>query len=69
MATTDSGNLKKYWIETVQEDENGELILPFPQELLDEVGWKPGDNLEWINRGDGTWEIRQKNEPLDNGGV
>jgi bifunctional DNA-binding transcriptional regulator/antitoxin component of YhaV-PrlF toxin-antitoxin module len=67
MATTDSGNLKKYWIETVQEDENGELILPFPQEMLDEVGWKPGDNLEWIDRGDGTWEIRRKNELLANG--
>jgi bifunctional DNA-binding transcriptional regulator/antitoxin component of YhaV-PrlF toxin-antitoxin module len=67
MATTDSGNLKKYWIETVQEDENGEFVLPLPQEMLEEVGWKPGDNLEWIDQGDGTWEIRRKNEPLDNG--
>ena len=66
MATTDSGNIKKYWIETVQEDENGELVLPFPQELLDEVGWKPGDNLEWVDRGDGTWEIRQKPRPSAN---
>lgn len=68
MATTDSGSVKKYWIETVREDENGELVLPFPQEMLDEVGWKPGDNLEWVDRGDGTWEIRRKNEPLDNEG-
>ena len=60
METSDSGNIKKYWIETIQQDENGELVLPFPQELLDEVGWKPGDNLEWVDRGDGTWEIRQK---------
>lgn len=67
MATEDSGSVKRYWIETVQEDENGELILPFPQELLDEVGWKPGDNLEWVDRGDGTWEIRQKPTPLDHG--
>lgn len=67
METSDSGNIKKYWIETIQEDENGELVLPFPQELLDEVGWKPGDNLEWVDRGDGTWEIRQKPTPLDHG--
>lgn len=61
MDSENTGSVKRYWIETVQEDENGELVLPFPQELLDEVGWKPGDNLEWIDRGDGTWEIRQKN--------
>lgn len=67
METSDSGNIKKYWIETVQQDENGELVLPFPQELLDEVGWKPGDNLEWVDRGDGTWEIRQKPTPLGAG--
>ena len=67
MATEDSGSVKKYWIETVQEDENGELVLPFPQELLDEVGWKPGDNLEWVDRGDGTWEIRQKPTPSEAG--
>ena len=66
MATKDSGSVKRYWVETIQEDENGELILPFPQELLDEVGWKPGDDLEWVNRGDGTWEIRQKPLPLEN---
>lgn len=68
MATQNSGSVKKYWIETIQEGEDGELVLPFPQELLDEVGWKPGDNLEWVDRGDGTWEIRQKNEPLGNEG-
>lgn len=66
MDSTNSGNIKKYWIETIQEDENGELVLPFPQELLDEVGWKPGDNLEWVDRGDGTWEIRQKPTPSAN---
>lgn len=67
MATEDSGSVKKYWIETVQENDDGELVLPFPQELLDEVGWNPGDNLEWADRGDGTWEIRRKNEQSDNG--
>lgn len=63
METQNSGSVKKCWIETVQQDENGELVLPFPQELLDEVGWRPGDNLEWVDRGDGTWEIRQKPTP------
>ena len=49
------------------EEEGEDLVLPFPQEMLDEVGWKPGDNLEWVDRGDGTWEIRKKLEQSDNG--
>ena len=62
MATTDSGNLKSW---TVSIEKDGEdLILPLPQEMLDEVGWKPGDNLEWVDQGDGTWEIRKKPMPL-----
>jgi hypothetical protein len=30
--------------------------------MLDEVGWMPGDNLKWVDRGDGTWEIRKIEE-------
>jgi len=26
------------------------------------VGWNPGDNLKWADRGDGTWEIRKAGE-------
>lgn len=66
MATTNSGNLKS-WTVIVQQD-GEDLILPLPQEMLDEVGWNPGDNLQWVDRGDGTWEIQRKNEPLGNEG-
>jgi len=48
------------------EEEGEDLVLPFPQDLLDEVGWIPGDNLEWYDRGDGTWEIRKKHSQSDN---
>jgi len=51
---------KKSWTVIIEEDtETGDAILPFPQEMLDEVGWMSGDNLKWIDRGDGTWEIRK----------
>lgn len=53
----------KSWTVIIEEDvETGDVILPFPQEMLDEVGWMPGDNLKWIDRGDGTWEIRKVEE-------
>ena len=54
---------KKSWEVIIEEDpETGDAIQPFPQEMLDEVGWKSGDNLNWIDRGDGSWEIRKVEE-------
>jgi hypothetical protein len=36
------------WIVTLEEDpETGDLIMPLPPELLDEVGWQVGDELDW----------------------
>jgi hypothetical protein len=31
----------------VTEDDNGELCLPIPTELLNQMGWDIGDNLLW----------------------
>ena len=64
MATANSGSLKSWTVSIEQDGED--LVLPLPQYMLDEVGWKPGDNLEWVDRGDGTWEIRQKPQPSAN---
>jgi hypothetical protein len=48
----------KSWTVTVEEDpENGDAILPFPPELLEQTGWKEGDSLLWINNHDGTWRL------------
>jgi len=29
------------------EDDNGDLILPFPEELIEEVGWEEGDVVDF----------------------
>ena len=50
---------------TVIEDENGDLILPFPEELLEELGWKIGDKLLWKDNENGTFTI-QKDTPMIN---
>jgi hypothetical protein len=42
------------------EDKNGDLILPLGDELCNEVGWKVGDTIEWIDNGDGSWTMRKK---------
>jgi bifunctional DNA-binding transcriptional regulator/antitoxin component of YhaV-PrlF toxin-antitoxin module len=50
----------KSWTLTVEEDpENGDAILTFPPELLEEAGWKEGDTLEWIDRKDGSWQLKK----------
>lgn len=39
--------MSKY-IVTIEEDpKTGEQILPIPDELLIEVGWSEGDEIEW----------------------
>jgi len=34
------------FITTCDEDEDGNLILPFPEELLDAMGWGEGTTLD-----------------------
>ena len=52
----------KSWTVTLEENpENSEeLIMPFPEELMELQGWALGDTLEWIDLKDGTWEIKKK---------
>lgn len=48
------------WTLTVEEDpETGDAILQFPPDLLEAVGWKEGDSLEWSDNGDGSWSLKK----------
>lgn len=52
---------QKHWSLTVEEDpETGECILQFPEDLLEAADWKEGDTLEWIDQGDGSWQLKKK---------
>ena len=49
------------YIVTLEKDpETGDLILPLPEKLLKETGWKTGDTLEWNDNGDGTFSMTKK---------
>jgi len=37
---------------------NDEGVLKLPDDLIEELGWKLGDTLEWIDNEDGTWTLR-----------
>ena len=59
--------LQKKWIMPVEEvmDEDTYEInyaITFPQDLLDQAGWMEGDQLEWIDRDDGSFQLRKVND-------
>jgi len=49
------------WTVIVEEanDSSGDLVMPLPQDMLDQVGWVEGDTLEWIDNKDGSWSIQK----------
>jgi len=56
---------KTHWEVIVQEAENGDLVLPFPKDLIDLQGWKEGDDLEFTDNKDRSWTIQkiEKDKP------
>lgn len=48
------------YITEVEEDDEGNLILDIPKELLDSVGWKTGDVLVWSENENGTYTLSKK---------
>jgi len=42
--------------------EDGEYYIELPEELLDSLGWKIGDNLYWTDNKDGSWSIEKMEE-------
>jgi len=53
--------MNKTWTLLVQEDpENGDAILEFPDDLMEEAGWKEGDELDWIDNKNGSYTLRKK---------
>ena len=54
--------MDKSWILTVQEHADGSQFIEFPDEVMEEAGWKPGDQLKWTDRGDGSWLLTKIHE-------
>ena len=48
----------------VKEDENGELYIELPDELMEEMGWDENTELVWTVADDGTIGLRKRiNDP------
>ena len=49
------------WTLAIQEDpETGDAILEFPPELMEQAGWREGDNLTWKDLGNGSWSLTKQ---------
>ena len=38
-------------------DDDG--VITFPPEMIEELGWKEGDVLEWIDNKDGSFALKK----------
>jgi len=55
--------LQRTYTATVDEDPvTGDLYIPLPKELLQELGWSPDDTIHWIEEPNGTWRLTKVEE-------
>lgn len=53
------------WTISVEEDPlTGDLMLPFPPDMLAQVGWDFGDTIVWKDEGNGVWSLTKKEEDI-----
>jgi bifunctional DNA-binding transcriptional regulator/antitoxin component of YhaV-PrlF toxin-antitoxin module len=45
--------MTEYILEVQEDDVTGELFIQFPDEIIEDLGWKEGDLLEWNLKGEG----------------
>ena len=69
MSTTRVSKVEDRSTLEIQEDpETGDLFVVFPESLLIQLGWQEGDDLQWVERPDGSWTIKkieQDDDPLE----
>ena len=54
------------WVLPVQVDGlTGECYINLPDDLLERAGLNEGDMVHWIDRGDGSFELRKVTKPLE----
>lgn len=50
--------MKTKTVQVIKDPDNPEeLLLDLGTELCEELGWKAGDTVQWIDNKDGTWQL------------
>lgn len=45
----------------VKESPNGDLFIELTPEMMEAVGWKEGDTINWKEQGDGSFILKKIN--------
>ena len=53
---------QKFTVTLAEDPETGEVIMPLPTELLNQMGWDFGDTLIWNDQEDGTFTLKRKTD-------
>jgi len=53
----------KKWILPVEMEPSGEYFVTFPDDLLDATNLKEGDEVEWVDQGDGSYKMIKVKQP------
>lgn len=54
-------NVVKWQLPVQVDGLSGDCFVEFPDDLLEAANLKEGDQVEWIDRGDGSFELRKVN--------
>jgi hypothetical protein len=49
----------RYEVITQEDPDTGDLLLPIPQTLLDSMGWKEGDEIDFSLDEEGRYVLRK----------
>lgn len=51
---------KTWSVRVVEDPDNpGELMLDLGQEICDQLDWRAGDLIEWLDNKDGSWTLEK----------
>jgi len=48
----------------IKELDNGDQYIVIPDELVNDVGWEIGDEIQWIDNKDGSWTMKKVEEEI-----
>jgi hypothetical protein len=54
--------MTQHWTTRVEEDDDGELLITFPDELMQTMNWQEGDVIVWNIGEDGTISLTKKEQ-------
>jgi hypothetical protein len=50
---------KTFTVTLDYDNESGDVLLPISDEMMEAAGWNLGDDVEWVDNGNGTWTIKK----------